>query len=321
MSTRVIIVGRAKVRKFAMFSIVLPIFVLASCSASQAPEVAAGCNESVLRSELSQELGGKTTVGDSKVAVIESESKFGTTPVLLWKSDEGSDFSKVYIEGDDLHVTFREPTDGRRLHVFEWGSGNRLWELPVAEDGPPPAVSGLRLFPVSDSGHLHALSIERESVVSQLPQLWSSDIVPRFGPVQADANSVYLLAGNIRRGPNEVIALNIENGATLWKYEMPVRNQIPETSFDGEFSLGEGRLVFGSFGGHVYSLSTQTGNLCWETKIDGYGNVFRLPRSQRRQYFSSRIRLHTPSICKRAKHSGITKTRVASPRLQFRQKG
>ncbi len=123
----------------------------------------------------------------------------------------------------------------------------------------PPALSGERLFQLSDDGVLYALNKHNGHILWRTPV----GVLSASSPA-VSGKTVY--ATVLRRGHyvhgGRVVAVNYVTGKIKWSRNLPSESESSPL-------LDRGKLYFGSQNGTVYALNAQNGNVLWTYHANG----------------------------------------------------
>ena len=130
----------------------------------------------------------------------------------------------------------------------------KLWrytDRPLLEF--PPIFVGGRLYALNNNGYVFALNAETGKTI------WKR----RVGRLNASSPTFYrhrLYMVNLV--PGHVLKLDAKTGKTIWKRKLPGRAESSPVVINRT-------VYFGCEDGHLYALSTISGNIRWKTRLGG----------------------------------------------------
>jgi len=222
---------------------------------------------------------------------------------LAWKTDLGSGYSAIAVDGTRL-VTMFVGGENDVLAAFDTVSGEEIWRYDIAEtypghngshDGPvsTPTIGDGRAFGLGPRGHLFAVSMEDGS------ELWSTHLVedhaavePFYGFSTSPLLAEGVLVVEIGAPEGKAIAgFNPEDGTLLWtagddkiEYHSPI-----------VVSIGEERQVVAVGQDNIYGLNAADGKVLWryqhagDERAIGGMTIVPLPAGEGRLFLMNKV--------------------------------
>lgn len=179
---------------------------------------------------------------------------------LLWQAEgEGGDETALAAADGRVHVN----SDGR-LVAFDAETGEEIWR---SHNG---AFKGLHCTPTVVDGVVYAGGqLQRDG--EQYPMLRALDAesgdelwlietaIPLCSPPAVSDGVVYATGGD----DYVLFAFDAESGDDLWEFELPASNRpVP--------AVANGLVYIGDAEGTLTALDAATGDVVWDTGLDGY---------------------------------------------------
>ncbi|RYY16660.1 MAG: metallophosphoesterase, partial [Chitinophagaceae bacterium] len=145
------------------------------------------------------------------------------------------------------------------IEALSMKTGKKLWEFKTnGAIYSSPAISGKIVAFGSGDGHIYALSIADGSL------LWKFETKASVLGAALVAKGVLYIGG----GDGCFRALDLKTGSELWKFDGV------EGAIAGTPLLYMGKVIFGSWGRHLYSVDQKTGKLDWKWNNGSQNRMF-----------------------------------------------
>jgi outer membrane protein assembly factor BamB len=190
-------------------------------------------------------------------------------PKLLWESTEvGSGYSSVTVTDGAVYITGRKgendvltafTQDGKKKWETVYG---KAWMKNFPESRCTPTYSNGKLFLVSGMGDMVCLNNEGKIIWSVNYFEKYNGKIPQFGisesPVVIDNKVIGTPGGN----KTSMVALNIENGNSVWEAE-PVND---ETHYVNPLlvDFGGKKIIITLTDSYIIGVDSNTGKLMWK---------------------------------------------------------
>ncbi len=189
----------------------------------------------------------------------------------VYVGDLANNFHKLNIESGAAEWTFSDaegyyigqpaefggvvyaPNNDGSLYAID-ANGDLQWEFKTGHYvWAQPKITEDAVYVGSMDHYVYALSPSGE-------ELWSKEMAGAVvgSPVLSEDNNVLFVSSL----GGDMVALNAENGDTLWSFEA-------DESIWGGGILIDGSLYFADSDGSIYALDTETGEAIWQRDYDG----------------------------------------------------
>ena len=199
---------------------------------------------------------GKTLLVGSGTTLYAMDAEKGTE---VWRQDLGEDITlPPTIAGDAVLVPVRGSKLVRRFYITD---GKSIPGGPVELDEPP--VSPLHdlgpfLAYADRSGRIHGV----DPMFGTPPiahSAWQSAALGKVSGTTPVGQNLWVALESGKVG--KVLLIDGQNGGTVW------RKPLETTGYAESALVDEDRIYFGTFEGHAYSVSAETGEAIWEHRL------------------------------------------------------
>lgn len=180
-------------------------------------------------------------------------------PIWSFKTASHVESTPTIIQG---RLYFTAGGDG--VYCLDALAGGEIWHFPAVHADMSPLVKEGKVFFGTGYGEYRTYALDAMTG----KEIWTTLApYPVWGSPSSYKNIIYfgLGRGNFSESApipkGSVIGLNIENGDTVWEYEV-------EDAVMSAICIRNDQVIFGSKDGHVYNLNALDGELNWRTNLN-----------------------------------------------------